>query len=642
MSKVYRNDIDGLRAIAVLSVILFHLKLTFFKGGFIGVDVFFVISGYLITKNILEQIAETNSFSLWDFYARRFKRLFPSIFFVLIVITIFWLYLGLPHESIDYFKSVKYSVLGFANFFFKKTIGGYFAGPSEEMPLLHFWSLAVEEQFYVYWSLLFYFFKKNHLRFILLSILLSFILSEYYLMSAQVNEAFFSVQSRIWQLACGGLLAHITLNKKPSFENHFWCVQIIPLASAIILGICVYAFDRLTRFPGALAILPTCLTIFIIYFNQKTSWLNILLENKCMVLIGQRSYSLYLWHYPIIAFFLINSATPHLSYVTIGFILVLTFALTEFSFHLVEKPFRYGQFWEKYTNPQIVKIFLSGMLLMLIVGVFVSKIDFFYKNKYGSEIDTKINERYRAKTNIVPGNKKLLILWGDSHAREFGYLFEKMATASDSDFLFMGKRETPPLLDLKIFFEQRVTVSKNLNIRNLENLKIIKKYKEDHPENSISVVLSARWSHYTSIQPISPFDEKIFFNAKFNQEESIQQFKTSLISTINKLMEIGVQNIFILNQLPEFPYHIGKCKLKNACQIPVEEYERQQFLVQQVFSNLENVKFIDLDRYTCDVKNCYQFYQNNLENFPMYFDDDHPSVEFNKFIFSELAPELKL
>jgi peptidoglycan/LPS O-acetylase OafA/YrhL len=146
----YRPDIDGLRAVAILAVILYHGHL-FLSGGFVGVDVFFVISGYLITQLLVEQLKDKGQLNLQDFYVRRIRRLLPAIFFLIIVCIVLWFkfLLGFPEDTKLFINSIKYSIFGMANIFFAENAGGYFNGASDEMPLLHFWSLAVEEQFYL-------------------------------------------------------------------------------------------------------------------------------------------------------------------------------------------------------------------------------------------------------------------------------------------------------------------------------------------------------------------------------------------------------------------------------------------------------------------------------------------------------------
>ena len=217
-SKNYRPDIDGLRAIAVFVVVAYHAGFSGFTGGYVGVDVFFIISGFLITGMLYAEAENTGTISLEYFYAKRFKRLYPALLFVIAITIVAWaiFFLGIPSKTLSFIKSIRYSIFGFANIFFKKNTGGYFDLASEEMPLLHFWSLAVEEQFYFLWPLLILICSKIKFRYLILKnkvlialsilVVTSFITSEYLILNNRSNEAFYYMHAPAWELGLGGLL----------------------------------------------------------------------------------------------------------------------------------------------------------------------------------------------------------------------------------------------------------------------------------------------------------------------------------------------------------------------------------------------------------------------------------------------------
>jgi peptidoglycan/LPS O-acetylase OafA/YrhL len=220
----YRKEIDGLRALAVISVVIFHLKNSLLPGGFVGVDIFFVISGFLITKIIIREV-EANRFSFTNFYIRRIRRIFPALFLVLFVSLILAILILTTEDMIWFAKTLRYAAIQISNFLFQREVG-YFDPAFEDMPLLHTWSLAVEEQFHLIWPvtlLLLFKFKKNHnLPFYGLIVIstISLIFSEY-LVNHNQKVAFFSLPSRLWELGVGGILAfHKIKQPKKSLMRH--------------------------------------------------------------------------------------------------------------------------------------------------------------------------------------------------------------------------------------------------------------------------------------------------------------------------------------------------------------------------------------------------------------------------------------
>jgi peptidoglycan/LPS O-acetylase OafA/YrhL len=357
-----RSDISGLRAVAVLAVIFFHLDRDWLPGGFTGVDIFFVISGYLITKIIISEVYN-NKFSFLKFYTRRIRRIFPALFFVMFTSLIFAC-VSLTEADMElYAKTLLFSSLQVSNIFFQSETN-YFDPVYETTPLLHTWSLGVEEQFYLILPVtVFLFFKLSTNRkflFGLLSILsiLSMILSEY-LLNSNPQVAFYSLPSRFFELGIGSLLAF----------------HLIPVASRLLsemlsllgLSLVIYSicFLESENFPGINALIPCLGTGLLIFANHASStFVSKLLSNRVFVFIGLISYSLYLWHWPIIAFYKYVSSVVELSYMEALSIVLLSFVLAVLSWKFIEEPFRGTSRSDKGSMGAIdLRVIISGVLL---------------------------------------------------------------------------------------------------------------------------------------------------------------------------------------------------------------------------------------------------------------------------------------
>jgi len=337
----YRSDIDGLRCFAVISVILYHLNQNVLPGGFTGVDIFFVISGFLITGIIVDG-ASRKQFTMSRFYARRVRRIFPALFVVLLVSTLFAVVTFEPDAYQRFFTELRYAILQISNFLFSQELG-YFDASTETSPLLHTWSLGVEEQFYLVWPMLiltiFRFGRKKLGLILSLISVVSFIYSEY-LVSSSPQIAFYMLHSRAWELGLGGILAIGTIPEiKSRLINN--CFSVVGL---VFLLIAFFAINDSSPFPGRNALLPVFGTVLLIYTGRsRNTFVSKSLSWKPFVIIGMLSYSLYLWHWPVIVFY--KTITANEITVTSGVLLFLvTLFLSTLSYTFVEKPCRYGKF----------------------------------------------------------------------------------------------------------------------------------------------------------------------------------------------------------------------------------------------------------------------------------------------------------
>ena len=305
----YRPEIDGLRSIAVVSVILYHAQIIInghqpFKGGFIGVDIFFVISGYLITSIILKELLTTGSFSFKHFYERRVRRILPALLFVMLVSFIFaWIYL-LPSSFVNFSKSVLYSIGFSSNFFFHFTETQYGAESSELIPLLHTWSLSVEEQYYILFPIvllfIFKYLKRDLFYILILSFLSSLILANW-LSGYAPNLNFYILPTRGWEIVAGSILAYFELTK--GRETKYKILNLVlPSIGLILIAQYILFTDNNISHPSFKTLPPIIGVCLIIWFSNKDEIVTKILSTKLFVWVGLISYSLYLWHYPLFAF----------------------------------------------------------------------------------------------------------------------------------------------------------------------------------------------------------------------------------------------------------------------------------------------------------------------------------------------------
>ena len=309
MKFTYRPEIDGLRAIAVAVVILYHAQITIFghqpfKGGFIGVDIFFVISGYLITSIILKELTTTGYFSFKYFYERRIRRILPALLFIMLVSLPFaWMYL-VPSSFVDFSKSILY-LLGFSsNFYFYYSGQQYGAESGFLKPFLHTWSLSVEEQFYILFPIVllatFKYFRKYFIYILLFGFIVSLGLADWGSRN-HPSFSFYVLPTRVWELLGGSILAYFETIKGHR-SKHQALNLILPSIGLLLIGHSILFFDDKTFHPSFYTLSPIIGVCLIIWFSHKDELITKIISSKLFVGIGLISYSLYLWHYPIFAF----------------------------------------------------------------------------------------------------------------------------------------------------------------------------------------------------------------------------------------------------------------------------------------------------------------------------------------------------
>ncbi|MBI3903148.1 MAG: acyltransferase [Nitrosomonadales bacterium] len=377
LSPKYRADIDGLRAIAILIVVGYHAFPEWVRGGFVGVDVFFVISGFLISTIILGSL-EDGGFSFGEFYARRIKRIFPALILVLAACYALGWFVLLSDEYRQLGKHIAAGAGFVSNLFFWQE-AGYFDNAAETKPLLHLWSLGVEEQFYIIWPLLLYWAwkKRTNLLFVTLAIIAVSFAVNVDKVSGDAAQAFYSPLSRFWELTFGSMLAGFTLYEmswKGGLKRRMGAVpagvfpgQAGPMLQNIrsafgllLIGAAVLLVSKEKVFPGWWALLPTLGASLIISAGPQ-AWLNrTLLSSRAMVWIGLISYPLYLWHWPLLSFaYIVKSGEP--TPVMRMALVLLAVVLAGLTYRLVERPLRFGRELR-------AKVF-ALCVLMLAVGI---------------------------------------------------------------------------------------------------------------------------------------------------------------------------------------------------------------------------------------------------------------------------------
>ena len=357
----YRAEIDGLRAIAVVPVVLFHAGIAGFAGGFVGVDIFFVISGYLITSIILSE-QQKERFTLAGFYERRARRILPALMLVVLLSVIAAWYLLLPTELVDFGKSLA-SVGVFASNILFWTESNYFAQTSEFLPLLHTWSLAVEEQFYLIFPVFMIWtvstVKSKRMLVLITAAIISLVFCEWAWRNAP-EANFFLAPSRVWELLAGVFCAFYLQQPR---AHQLMVKQLGSLVGLLLLAYSIVFFDKTIPFPSVYALVPVVGTALIILFTDKDTVVGKLLSIPVIVGVGLISYSAYLWHQPLFVFARLNSL-EELSVTTLLGLSVLAFVMAYISWRWVEKPFR-NRNW--LSQRQV--LWLAGLCSLVLIAL---------------------------------------------------------------------------------------------------------------------------------------------------------------------------------------------------------------------------------------------------------------------------------
>jgi len=610
----YRREIDGLRAVAVLPIIFFHAGFKTFEGGFIGVDVFFVISGYLITTIILSDM-NNQKFSIVTFYERRARRILPALFFVMLCCLPFaWMWL-LPDQLKDFSKSLSAVSVFSSNisFWLEKD---YFDVASELKPLLHTWSLAVEEQYYLLFPLFLMALWKLRKRWIFGALIVVGAVS---LVVAQWGAyhkpwaTFFLLPTRGWELAIGALIAFYFLYKREHAEfikSRKKTSEVLGGIGLLLICYSVFTFDKFTPFPSLYALVPTIGTGLIIIFSTPETFVGRFLGIKPLVSIGLISYSIYLWHQPLFVF------ARHISFeepkiILLLVLIALSILLAYGSWRFVETPFR-----DKTTISRkgIFKFAFFGSLLFVSTGIAgyfkndfqwvgtlnplnIELADYTRDNKklqksswdilrnISGDIDYSVkNNLYDEKLWFDLSNNKLkLLLVGNSHSKDlFNVMWYSIEVKSNFDFARYGVQLSELNYNHKMFSSPNyinsqivvlVTRFSKWDINNLKNIieKIIKDGKR-----AVIVKNIFEFPSY-SYGEMNLFD-KVVYESWFDNEKN----PTSIVSTSDKvhyeifetgntLKRVWSNNLEIERISESYPSVVVLDRMNYVCQKEIEK-----------------------------------------------------------------------
>lgn len=677
----YLGSIDGLRAISITLVFLYHLVPQIISGGFLGVDVFFVISGYVISKSLFEERNKTGKFELIKFYIRRFKRIFPILFLVTTFSILLYFKFGYLSQNQRIIETALTALVGISNLYFLKENADYFLLDTIN-PLEHTWSLGVEEQFYLFYPtlLLLLYFVKNRIKIFLkqfplffiffLSVISFFI---FFFSNDDFLSNFYSPIARSWQLMLGALL-YIGLFSEDKFsiklnsENIFFTNLIIFLTLFLIIILSLWYFSETNFRAGTVVI--SILTVIIIFFLQKKQNF-ILLDNKIIIFLGKISFSVYLWHFPII--YLTELYFDGLSFYF--FSVICTLLISSFSYLYVENPIRTSNLFLNLGKKKLYSIILAIFVIFIVAVIFRIEIrsnlsnlnslpvTFNYFNKKIESLNfdenrlTKIydfkgisahafcRENMEIKIKDIDALKKLncmhvngksnklIILLGDSHS--FHYLPGMKSLFKNYNFYHSY---VPCLFSDKFASISRIEPNKNKKIleclTGIDNMILkIRNFEKNYGEGSIQIVISQRL--YSRLIEMDVYDEKS--NRVYDKKSLYIIYYENLKSIISKFK--STTKVFLIMPTPDFRNIQGIsliCILKkrNFCEIKKTQVKKKFKKIYEIYNKIDkefaNVSTIDNTDKLCPKQTC-KVYDKNIDKL-FYSDNNHLSLEFSETI----------
>lgn len=642
----YRRDIDGLRAIAVLAVVLFHFGVPGVTGGFVGVDVFFVISGFLITS-IIQREREGGHFSFLNFWARRARRILPALLVMMFVSLVVGWFLMSPKDYSELGRSIHNQVIFISNLFFMRQ-DGYFETASDMKPMLHTWSLSVEEQFYIAFPLLLALLSSrlNQWRSALFVLLLASFAASVWAVSHAPDKAFFLLPMRAWELLAGSMLAVMPARAQ----------RISPMlaqtVSAISLGlilVAVFGYDASTAFPGAAALLPVLGVVGLIWANgQQTTVVGRLLGSRVLVGIGLISYSWYLWHWPVLVFGKYASIFG-LAPLQLVALFVLSLVLGYASWRFVEGPFRERRLLAG--NRAVLAAGIVGLASLGFIGkglvwsdglawrlppqaLQFAKAYTWSPNLVNCLSDDKKN-KHRELCHFGPQNGAArALVWGDSHASALipalkdgagKYDFSITQAGYAGCLPFYRKENTPGCRA----FNERVTQLLN-------------------HESFSDVVLVARWSLYVYGQRNGDTGPSIHDPATGNYDRAAaERIFAEGVNALVQQLRAGGHRVWLVKEVPlqEFnvPYRLSRLAMLGRPTdkegLPLAEHLQRQAYISSVFEQIaaadSGVQLLDPAPRLCDENGWCRV---ELGGQSLYTDDNHLSIVGTRYVEGFLEP----
>jgi peptidoglycan/LPS O-acetylase OafA/YrhL len=637
----YRPDIDGLRGLAVLLVVLFHAGFPYVTGGFIGVDIFFVISGYLITSIIVDD-AKKQHFSYVHFYERRIRRILPALYVMAVVVLFVALLIQMPLDLIKTAKALLFSTLSLSNVFFWRTTD-YFSSASEFEFFLHTWSLCVEEQFYFFFPIVILCFLKKGkwlLGLTVAAFVISFAFSVY---TSYYHEwaSYYLLPSRAWQMMMGAVLAIIVIE----FSVGRRLANVLAVLAALCILFPLFFYTKGTRFPGLSAFVPTFGAALIIFIGSTCtgSWLTRVLSCSWIKFIGIISYSLYLWHWPIFAFLRNYQADTQLSLFFSLAGLLLSFLMAYLSWRFIESPFRDKTLFSRKAV-FVVMGASSGLLVCLCLAIVFlqgvpSRIDPQIISLSSVIKDAAINSPCMNKKSedIKKGNvcslgdervdQVSVALWGDSHSGALKNSFSLAVEEKGKKGVFLGKTGCPPILGV---LKKNISDGEECLSFNDEAFRLILS------NNSIKTVfLHARWA--LSVEGTRYMSERgVNYVLVDVENESLHLTNADIVErslnrTLRGLLLAG-KKVVIIASVPEVGFSVPKVAANNLfwgksrdIRPSIKAFVHRQSMTNQIFETLKAsypmVEFIYPSDKLCDASVCHIM----LEGESLYFDTNHLS-----------------
>ena len=610
MQDLRRKDIDVLRAMAVLPVIIFHFKNEYFPLGYLGVDIFFVISGYLIAKIILKDLTN-NSFSYVGFYTRRVKRILPAFLFVIIISLFFAIFILLNSDLKAFSESIISSLFFVQNIYYWIT-GGYFGTENELKPLLHLWSLGIEIQFYIFFPIFFIFlykikftFKKIIIFIILIS-LISLLLNVFLIFKGHRDSLFFLFPFRIWEFGLGILTALIQNKNK----NYFYLEKYRTL-----IGLAFIVFNyiyKINYLPDSFLI---CVGTALLLFRENITknFFHKFFNSQALIFIGLISYSLYLWHWPV-ATYLKYISVDKLSnnYIFFGILLTVMFSL--FSWKYVERPFLENKEKSKFIFRYVFILYclLASLSLLILANKNIPSTHNKDLNKLSSAIGSTYHcsflnyhfygDSFGCLVNNKSEKKYSVAIFGNSHAAMYGWAIKKKLNEDNSQALMLHINDCSPF--------KQVNISLNC-IRKVDNYvdSIIK-------DSQIKkVIIGLNW--YSN--------QLIDRNGKLLDETNFDKRNDLLIKLIDELTE-NKKEVYLIGpiNMPNFTFSNELRKLafdktnKFSLSAPKKDFLEEHSKSINLFSDKLSSKFLRPDKILCSGEKCFL---GNLNSF--YFSDNN-------------------
>jgi len=663
IQSTYRPDIDGLRALAIIAVVGFHAFPLLMPGGFVGVDVFFVISGFLITQVLVHQHQLPN-FSFWEFYAGRIRRLLPSLVVVLTACYAFSAIALLADEYKQLSKLTLASVLFVSNFVFWAETG-YFDYATYAKPLLHLWSLGIEGQFYLLWPAMFWLARRFGIstsKICIVLILVSLVLN-LSIVSESSTHAFFSPATRMWELLSGCLVAKLYHLKTGQVDSDGFTArqvsmrrEVMSLFGLVLVAVSSIFFDQDLEFPGIWAVVPVLGTALIILSGVDT-WLNRrVLSHRALVSIGLISFPLYLWHWPIISFTKIMTgvSTPWEAQVLL---VALAVCLSVITYRWIEQPLRFGRNLRKKTIS-----LCAAMAVLAAVSLITFLQDGFPRRYQNQLIQAQLEDLkfHLPSTQIwycadvsqdgprchATGPNPSVVVLGDSHALTiYSGLIDRFKEKGQDIALFGASDGCPPLLDVVI--QDLGGDARNCLVKGSQAIrKVVSDPSIQH------VIITSRGPMYTTAQGFGEIELEQFGTWALNFKDEVRGVRTNqevfsqgLANTLDALISAG-KTVTFLHDVPELGFDIRSCfsfrplawpsSEKHPCAVSKSQFENRtkahRLMIDQVLAERSAIKVIDLADALCDQHWCY----GAKEGILFYIDDDHLSHRGADYVIRRL------